>query len=284
MSSHDPWGDGSVPSPASDTKFNDGSQDLGSIGLESQRRLRRQRARRLILWIGVPILAFVLISELFNLVLRSRNPSQNVAMKATEVVVKQGPDFMIEDSPTPTASAIPAPSSAPATPSPTPSPSEAAAAIEGVEAMLIGPTEVRISWDVNPWADADDSVMEIVGPGLITLLSGYAVIKELTPDTSYEYTLTRRSRAGDSLPVTVVFSTPPLPAAQDTEPDSAESPDSPQKSGISADTGVGLRFRTCGNAAAAGVSLPIRAAEQPDIYYANPQLDRDGDGVACETY
>lgn len=121
MTSTDPWGDrdgGSV------SNVNDPRSDqdpYGSLGEESTRRRRRQKTKRLLLFIGVPVLAFILISEGVNLLQRNNSFRQPFAGEVVEQVIRQGPEILdaIDDGDDP--ETVPSPeSSAPALADPTP--------------------------------------------------------------------------------------------------------------------------------------------------------------------
>ena len=281
MSAEDPWGDVNRHSPVAQTSGVHDPDLFGTVNQDSEVRRRKQRVRKLILWIGIPFLSLILLSELVNVVLRSRDPTQTSASKGVQTAVKNLSTLMPHDESTPpiTPSASPALSAPSSTPTLAPPPEP----LTGVRATIVGPTEVHISWDQPALIGPDAPLIDISGPGLITILTTYAVIKGLTPESSYEYTLVRRGLGGDSLPVTVVLSTPSSPASEAAEPEYDDPAAGAAADNRSGGAGVGLRYRTCGNAAAAGVPLPITALGQPEIYYANPQLDRDGDGVACES-
>ena len=121
MTSTDPWGD---QSGASVSNVNDPWSDKdpnGSLGEESTRRRRRQRTKRLLLFIGVPVLAFILISEGVNILQRNNSFRQPFAGEVVEQVIRQGPEILdaIDDGDVP--ETVPPPGSGtPALADPTP--------------------------------------------------------------------------------------------------------------------------------------------------------------------
>jgi hypothetical protein len=167
--------------------------------------------------------------------------------------------------------------------------------VSGAVAETVRHTSAMIVWDQDPglWPaefkfGQDPPRIELSGPGQITrgtTGTAYAGISGLSPGTTYEYRLVRRNSVGVSEPVVLSFTTlgsaaTPKPAEPSKEP-TPSATYIPPSIPPSSPTG-GLYYPTCADARTAGVLLPIRKSEQPGIYDANPQLDRDGDGVACE--
>lgn len=207
MSVEDPWGDGNRHTPIASSGKAEGPDHFGALNQDSQTRRRRQRARNLILWIGIPLLSLILLSEVMNVVLRSRNDREMSSLKVVEAIVRNAPRLIPEQE---SARSTPPPSNDPLMTNNS-SANSAPEPVTGVDATIVGPTEVRISWDESDVDGSGATTIDVSGPGTITILSGYAIITDLQPETSYEYELVRRGPAGDSPPSTVVFSTPPAP-------------------------------------------------------------------------
>jgi hypothetical protein len=152
--------------------------------------------------------------------------------------------------------------------------------VSGVKSSGVWNTGAFIYWnrDFTSWPAGStltqDPQLEVTGSGTIKILGSDATITGLNPGTTYQFTFVRRNSAGASEAVVLSITTLPAdPTPSPTYIPPSIPPSSP--------TG-GLYYPTCADARTAGVSLPIRKSEQPGIYDANPQLDRDGDGVACE--
>ena len=94
MTSTDPWGDqgGGFVSNVNDPRSD--KDPYGSLGEESTRRRRRQRAKRLLLFAGVPVLAFILISEGVNLLQRNNTIQRQIAGEVIKETIKQVPDVL----------------------------------------------------------------------------------------------------------------------------------------------------------------------------------------------
>ena len=123
MTTNDPWGDrdGGPVSNVNDPRSDE--DPYGSLGEESTRRRRRQRTKRLLLFIGVTVLAFILISEGVNLLQRNNSFRQPFAGEVVEQVIRQGPEILdaINDRDDPETVPSPEPSTpAPADPTPDP--------------------------------------------------------------------------------------------------------------------------------------------------------------------
>jgi len=107
MSLKDPWGDQGLPP----TKPPDPWQE----GLPTRPR-RRFRHRRVLLLVGGGVLAFIVLSELFNFVQRSFNPQKRIVSEAVQQGAKQLPELLPdaqESSTNPEAASLPSPAPEP---------------------------------------------------------------------------------------------------------------------------------------------------------------------------
>jgi S1-C subfamily serine protease len=131
VSSSDPWGDqggGFIPS---ESAAGDTPDPYGSLGGDSVRRRRRQKTKRLLLFIGIPVLAFILISEGVNLLQRNNSFRQPFAGEVVEQVIRQGPEILdaINDGDDPVTGTPPV-AGTPAPAAPTPDPAGSFAALD----------------------------------------------------------------------------------------------------------------------------------------------------------
>jgi len=123
VTSTDPWGD---QGGGSASNVNDPWSDkdpYGSLGEESTRRRRRQRTKRLLLFVGVPVLGFILISEGVNLLQRNNTIQRQIAGEVIEQTIRQAPEILdaIVDGDDPETVPPPEPSTpAPVVPTPNP--------------------------------------------------------------------------------------------------------------------------------------------------------------------
>jgi S1-C subfamily serine protease len=143
----------------------------GAIGEESARRRRRQRTKRMLIFVGVPILAFILISEGVNLLQRNNSFQQKVAGEAVKQAIKQGPEILAnvggsegdETEPPPMTSA-PASAAPPAASQETPvelGASDRPADLPGLIAAIVSSTvlvECQVSAD--EWSQGSGFVMD----------------------------------------------------------------------------------------------------------------------------
>jgi len=93
MTSSDPWGDrdgSTTPAPIA------GSGGAGPFGPldDASRRRRREKVKRLLLFVGVPVLAFILISEGVNLLQRNNTIQRQIAGEVIKETIKQVPDVL----------------------------------------------------------------------------------------------------------------------------------------------------------------------------------------------
>lgn len=88
VSISDPWGDRSgntTPAPIAQS----GEADPFGPDDDASRRRRRQKVKRLLLFVGVPVLAFILISEGVNLIQRSNSLQRQIAGEVIKQTIKQ---------------------------------------------------------------------------------------------------------------------------------------------------------------------------------------------------
>ncbi len=93
VSTSDPWGDrtgGTAPEPIAPSGHD------GPFGPpdDASKRRRRQKVKRLLLFVGVPVLAFILISEGVNLVQRNNSIQTQIAGEAIKQTIKQVPQIL----------------------------------------------------------------------------------------------------------------------------------------------------------------------------------------------
>lgn len=148
----------------------------------------------------------------------------------------------------------------------------------GFEVSITGETYVYLDWD-EPYDQRPSApTYEVRGPGAITSqFSGSAKVEELEPGITYEFLLVAVNSAGESPPAVLSVATRARPEYEIPDTGTPE----PMPTFESGYSSAGY-YSTCADARGAGVALPIRDSEQPDLYYANTHLDRDGDGVSCE--
>jgi S1-C subfamily serine protease len=93
MTSSDPWGDrdgSTTPEPIAVTGR---AGPFGPLD-DASRRRRRQKVKRLLLFVGVPILAFILISEGVNLLQRNNSIQRQIAGEVIEQTIRQVPQIL----------------------------------------------------------------------------------------------------------------------------------------------------------------------------------------------
>ena len=93
VSISDPWGDQSGNSTPDPFAVNQGDGPFGPLDDASKRR-RRQKVKRLLLFVGVPVLAFILISEGVNLMQRNNSIQRQIAGEAIKQTIKQVPQIL----------------------------------------------------------------------------------------------------------------------------------------------------------------------------------------------
>lgn len=148
----------------------------------------------------------------------------------------------------------------------------------GFEVSITGETYVYLDWNEPYDRRPSAPTYEVRGPGVIdTQLTGYARVEGLEPGVTYEFLLVALNSAGESAPASLSVTTRPRP--QYDIPDTGTPEPLPT---FDSDYSSAGYYPTCADARGAGVPLPIRDYEQPDVYNMNPHLDRDGDGTACE--
>lgn len=90
---------------------------------DASRRRRREKVKRLLLFVGVPVLAFILISEGVNLLQRNNTIQRQIAGEVIEQTIRQAPEILdaIDDGDDPETVPPPEPSTpAPVVPTPNP--------------------------------------------------------------------------------------------------------------------------------------------------------------------
>lgn len=148
----------------------------------------------------------------------------------------------------------------------------------GFKASIAGEESVLLEWDEPYDRRPSAPTYEVRGPGVVeTQFSGYARVEGLEPGTTYEFLLVAVNSAGESAPASLSVTTRARPQYEIPDTGTPE----PLPTFDSGYSSAGY-YPTCADARRAGVQLPIRDFEQPDLYYANTHLDRDGDGSACE--
>ena len=101
---------------------------------DASRRRRREKVKRLLLFVGVPVLAFILISEGVNLLQRNNTIQRQIAGEVIEQTIRQAPEILdaINDGDDPETAPPPEPSTpAPADPTP-----DAAASFAGSDSSI----------------------------------------------------------------------------------------------------------------------------------------------------
>lgn len=93
MSISDPWGDRSGNTTPAPIAVNGAADPFGPDD-DASRRRRRQKVKRLLLFVGVPVLAFILISEGVNLIQRSNSLQRQIAGEAIKQTIKQVPEVI----------------------------------------------------------------------------------------------------------------------------------------------------------------------------------------------
>jgi hypothetical protein len=124
---------------------------------------------------------------------------------------------------------------------------------------------VYLQWS-NPASNGNAPITGYVvrGPGTITVNGNSATVSGLTANTEYVFEVVAVNVAGEGEVARLVTRTNAEPVVQAT----------PTAAPASA-----TRYANCTAARAAGVTPIMRGTA---LYEANKNLDRDGDGIACE--
>jgi S1-C subfamily serine protease len=93
VSISDPWGDRAETSTPDPFAGNQGDDPFGPLD-DASRRRRRQKFKRLLLFVGVPVLAFILISEGVNLMQRNNSIQRQIAGEVMEQTIRQVPQIL----------------------------------------------------------------------------------------------------------------------------------------------------------------------------------------------
>ena len=133
MTSSDPWGDPDGSATPEPRPVSGGPGPFDPLD-DASRRRRREKVKRLLLFVGVPVLAFILISEGVNLLQRNNTIQRQIAGEVIEQAIRQGPEILdaINDANDPETVPPPEPSTpAPADPTP-----DAAASFAGSDSSI----------------------------------------------------------------------------------------------------------------------------------------------------